>query len=113
MGTKTFRWEAEGEKPEVKFNYSENPSAQALAEWFERILESAQRRIELETAAKYDRLGVDQALRELRSGLDSKQLVGLAQFLPMLDRIANNESYMHTARAKAADIAAEIRAQKP
>lgn len=113
MGTKTFRWEAEGEKSEVKFNFSEDPAAQALADWFERILESEQRRIELETAAKYDRLGVDQALRELWSSLDRKRLVALEQFLPMLDRIANNESYMHTARAKAAEMAAQIRAAKP
>lgn len=113
MGTKTFRWEAEGEKPEVKFNYSEDPSAQALADWFERMVESEQRRIALETAAKYDRLGVDQALRDLWSALDRKRLVGLEQFLPMLDRIANNESYMHTARTKAAEMAGEIRANKP
>jgi hypothetical protein len=109
MGTKTFRWEAEGEKPEVKFNYSEDPSAQALADWFERMVESEQRRISLETAAKYDRLGVDQALRDLWSSMDRKRLVGLEQFLPMLDRIAKNESYMHTARMKAAELAAQIR----
>jgi hypothetical protein len=109
MGTKTFRWEAEGEKPEVKFNYSEDPSAQVLADWFERMVESEQRRISLETAAKYDRLGVDQALRDLWSSMDRKRLVGLEQFLPMLDRIAKNESYMHTARMKAAELAAQIR----
>ena len=77
------------------------------------MVESEQRRIALETAAKYDRLGVDQALRDLWSSLDRKRLVGLEQFLPMLDRIANNESYMHTARMKAAEMAAEIRANKP
>ena len=113
MGTKTFRWEADGQKAEVKFNYSEDPSAQALADWFERMVESEQRRIQLETAAKYDRLGVDQALRELWSSLDRKRLVALEQYLPMLDRIANNESYMHTARMKAAEIGAQIRAAKP
>lgn len=113
MGTKTFRWEAEGEKPEVKFNYSDSPAAQALADWFERMVDSAERRIELETAAKYDRLGVDQALRDLRYDLDRKRMVALDQFLPMLDRVANNDSYMHTARAKAAEMAAEIRARKP
>jgi len=35
------------------------------------------------------------------------------QYLPMLDRIANNEGYMHTARARAAEIAEAIRHPKP
>jgi hypothetical protein len=113
MGTKTFRWEAGAGKSEVKFNYSEDLSAQALLDWFERMAESAQRRIALETAAKYDRLGVDQALRELWIAMEHKRVVGLEQYLPMLDRIANNESYMHTAREKAAAMAEEIRGNKP
>ncbi len=112
MGTKTFRWEAGADRPEVKFNFSEDPAAQALLDWFERMAESAQARIELERAAKYDRLGVDQALRNLRVSMDRNRLVGLEQFLPMLDRIANNDSYMHTARMKAAEMADAIREAK-
>jgi hypothetical protein len=116
MGKKTFRWEDGAEKPEVTFNYSEDLSAQALLDWFEKMSESAQERVDLERSAKYDRLGVDKALRNLWSALDRKRLVGTDQYLPMLDRIANNESYMHTARTKAAEIAEVIRgagASKP
>jgi hypothetical protein len=109
MGKKTFRWEDGAEKPEVTFNYSEDPSAQALLDWFEKMSESAQERIDLERAAKYDRLGVDKALRTLWGAMDRKRLVAPEQYLPMLDRIANNESYMHTARTKAAEIAETIR----
>jgi hypothetical protein len=110
MGKKTFRWENGDQKSEQQFNFSEDLSAQALLDWFERMAESAQYRIELERAAKYDRLGVDKALRTLWSALDRKRLVGVDQYLPMLDRIANNESYMHTARTKAAEMAESIRA---
>jgi hypothetical protein len=113
MGEKTFRYENGAEKPEVKFNYSEDLSAQAILDWFERMSESAQHRIDLERAAKYDKLGVDKALRLLWSAMDRKRLVGLEQYLPMLDRIVNNDSYMHTARAKAAEMAESIRANKP
>jgi len=109
MGKKTFRWEDGPAPSEVTFNYSEDPSAQALLDWFEKMSESAQERIDLERAAKYDRLGVDKALRTLWISLDRKRLVGTEQYLPMLDRIANNESYMHTARTKAAEIAELIR----
>jgi hypothetical protein len=113
MGTKTFRWENGAERSEAKFNYSADLSAQALQDWFERMSESEVMLIELERSAKYDRLGVDQALRTLLSAMDRKRLVALDQYLPMLDRIANNDSYMHTARAKAAELAEMIRAPKP
>jgi hypothetical protein len=113
MGTKTFRWENGDQKSEVKFNFSEDPQARELMDWFERMGESAQHRIELERTAKYDRLGVLKALLLLESAMDRKRLVGLDQYLPVLDRIARNESYMHTARARAAEIAEAIRNPKP
>jgi hypothetical protein len=113
MGTKTFRYENGDQKSEVKFNYSEDLSAQALQDWFERMAESAQHRIDLEHAAKYDRLGVVKALLLLESALERKRLVATDQFLPLLDRIANNENFMHTARARASEIAEAIRNPGP
>ncbi len=113
MGTKTFRYENGEGKNEVKFNFTEDPQARELVDWFERMGESVEHRIELERAAKYDRLGVLKALLLLESAMDRKRLVGMDQYLPMLDRIAKNESYMHTARARAAEIAEAIRNPKP
>jgi len=113
MGTKTFRMEQGAEKHEVQFNYSADPSASALWEWFERMTESAQHRIDLDRAAKYDHLGVVKALNLLWSAMDRKRLVGLEQYLPTLDRIVKNENYMHTARARAAEIAEAIRKGAP
>jgi hypothetical protein len=113
MGTKTLRWEDGDRKSEVKFNYSEDPQARELVDWFERMGESAEHRIELERTAKYDRLGVLKSLLLLESAMDRKRLVGMDQYLPMLDRIAKNESYMHTARARAGEIAEAIRHPKP
>jgi hypothetical protein len=113
MGAKTFRYENGAQKSEVKFNYSQELPAQTLLDWFERMAESAAHRIDLERAAKYDKLGVDKAIRLLSSAMERKRLVGLEQYLPILDRISNNESYMHTARARAAEMAEFIRAAKP
>lgn len=112
MGAKTFRWENGPEKTEVKFNYSQDPSAQSLLDWFERMAESAQRNIELERAVKYDHLGIVKALLDLQTAQDKKRLVGMEQFLPMLDRVIKNESFMHTARERASEIADAIRAGK-
>jgi hypothetical protein len=112
MGTKTFRWEDGANKSEVKFNYSQDPAAQALQDWFERMAESAQREIELERTVKYDKLGVVRALLLLQVSMDKKRVVGAEQYLPMLDRIIKNESFMHTAQERAAEIAEAIRAEK-
>ena len=97
----------------MQFNYSEDAGAKALWDWCERLTESAQHRIALDRAAKYDKLGVVKALDLLGSAIERKRVVGLEQYLPTLDRIVKNESYMHTARAKASGIAEFIRAGAP
>jgi len=109
MGTKMLRYESGDAKSEAKFNYTEDVSAQALVDWFERMAEAAQLRIDLERAAKYDHLGVMKALVTLDSAMEDHRVAGAGQFLPLLDRIANSETYMHTARELAADLAGEIR----
>jgi len=113
MGTKVFRYETGGEKTEVKFNYTEDPTGQALQDWFERMGESAQQRDNLERAAKYDHLGVMHAVELLASAYERKRLVAVDQFLPILDRVAKNEMYMHQARALAAEVAESIRKGQP
>jgi hypothetical protein len=109
MGTKTFRFVDGEQKSEAKFNFSEDISAQQLQDWFERMAESAEHRIDLERAAKYDHLGVDGALQGLEAAFENGRAVAPEQFLPMLDRIAKNETYMHQSRARAAEIAEAIR----
>jgi hypothetical protein len=105
MGAKTFRWE----KNEQTFNYSEDADAKALLDWFERICETERDYIALETAAKYDKLGVDRAMLLLEISWDKKHLVTPEQMLPLLDRIIKNESFLHMARNRAANLADAIR----
>ena len=113
MGDKLLRWELGSEKHEAKFNYSTDTDAQAIHDWFERISESALYFIELERAAKYDKLGVNQALLKLESAWDRRRLVGLPVFLPLLDRVDKNETYMNMARDRAARLAQIFRNPPP
>lgn len=113
MGTKTLRYENGDQKSEIKFNHSDDAAAREIQDWFERMAESAQYRIGLERAVKYDKLGVPRALSLLWSAMEHNRLVAKDEFLPMLDRIANNEAYMHAARVSAAELAAAIRNPKP
>ncbi len=111
MGLKTFRYEmGEAKTGEVRFNYTEDPDAKALTEWFERIADTERGLIALEVAARFDKLGVQDALLRIEIIRDQKRLVAPEQFLTMLDRVAKNESFLNIARDRAAALAESIRA---
>jgi hypothetical protein len=113
MGDKVIRWEQGAEKHEAKFNYTQDADGAALYDWFERMCESALYNIDLERAAKYDKLGVNQAILKLEAAWDRRRLVAVDQYLKMLDRVANNESYLNMARERAAKLAAIFRNPPP
>jgi hypothetical protein len=94
----------------VKFNYSEDPEAKTLLDWFERIAETERDLIELERTVRFDKLGVQDAILRIEMSRDQKRLVAEPQFLPLLDRVIKNESYLHMARDRAAALADSIRA---
>ncbi len=108
-GMKSFRWENGAEKNEVKFNYSQVPDAKLIWDFFERITETEQIYIALERSAKFEKLGVNHALVDLQIASDRKRLMAASQFLPLLDRIVKNDTYLHMARERAASLADEFR----
>jgi len=110
MGAKTFRWEDDGGKSEVTFNYSTNEDAKVLWDWFERVTESERETLVLRQTMRHDKLGVDAALLGVQNSWDRKRLVATAQMLPLLDQLARDEKYMHMARERAAGLAEAIRA---
>lgn len=113
MGLKTLRWESDALQQEAKFNYSTTEDAKTLSDIFERIAESTRMLVDLNRAIKHDRLGVNDATLRIQTAWDSKRLVATAQFLPLLERVASNESYIHMARERAARIVDAIRAANP
>lgn len=109
LGVKTFRFEDGAEHHEVQFNYSEDVNAQALLDRFERITETEQHFINLDRTAHFEKLGVDEVLLQMEVSWDRNRLVDPQQFLPLLDRIAKNESYLHISQERAAALAEAIR----
>jgi len=112
MGDKTLHYEKGGQSGETTFNYTEDPDGRTITDWFERISETERHLIQLQRVVKYDKLGVNDALLQLEITLDRKRLIAPEQFLPMLDRVAKNESFVHMARQRAASIATQIRNSK-
>jgi len=113
MGDKLFRWEDGDEHHEVHFNFTQDLDGQAMLDWYERIVESIELRLDLERTARYDPLGVNQSLLQLEAAYDNKRLIAKEQYLPMLDRVAKNEKYMRMARERAARLADTIRGVQP
>jgi hypothetical protein len=111
MGEKTYRWEDPPAPPrEVKYNYSTDTDVQAIQAWFEKMVETVQLYLNLERAAKFDKLGANHALLLVQSAFERQRLVAPNQFLPLLDRVTKNSSYLNMARERAAAIATAIRA---
>lgn len=109
-GDKVFRYEQGTVRREVKFNYTQDHDAQALLDWFERLTETSMHVINLERTIRFDRLGLDKALLQLQISADNNRLAGASQLLPMLDRIAKNQSTFNRVRKRAAALADAIRA---
>lgn len=109
-GEKTFRYIDQGQSWEVKFNYSQDPNARLLADWFARMVETEQHYINLERTVRFDKLGVNKVLLQLQASMERNRVVAPDQFLPFLDRIAAGEAYLNMARERAANLAGFIRA---
>jgi hypothetical protein len=109
LGLKTFRFEDGAEQHEVQFNYSQDANAQALLDRFERITETERHFANLDRTAHFEKLGVNDVLLQMQISWDRNRLVDPEQFLPLLDRIAKNESYLHISRELAASLAEAIR----
>ena len=112
MGTKTFRWENGSEASEAKFNYSLDENAKALHDIFERITDTERYFAAFRRAVRHDKLGVNEALLNIQNCWDKKRLVAAQQFLPLLDAVAANDTFMHMDRERAAQLAGAIRATK-
>jgi hypothetical protein len=110
-GKKTFRYDdGTGKTSEAVFNYSTNVLAQQLLNHFEQIAESERAYIDLERTARFDKLGVNDALAEIEALWLKKELAAPLQFVPLLNRVANHESYMHLARERAARLRDQFQA---
>jgi hypothetical protein len=110
MGAKTFRWEDAGETAEAKFNFSTDQNAKDLWDFFEMVSASQRAFLELKRTVRHDKLGVWDALLKITDLWTDQRLLGTPQFLPLFDRVAGDDTYVHLARQRAAELAEAVRA---
>ena len=55
---------------------------------------------------------MNQVLLRLQASIEKKRLIAAEQFLPLLDRVVKNESYLNMARERASGLATFIRSNE-
>jgi hypothetical protein len=109
LGQKTFRYERDGEVHETTFNYTLNAPANQLMQIFEGLARQQGDLVLLVRSVKYDRLGVNDALRQFESDMDHRLLPEPERFLPVLDQIGADSHFVDIARTRARALAENIR----
>ena len=101
LGEKTFRYEKGAEVHETHFNYTIDHTASQLLMIFEGLSQQQQDLMNLQQKLKYDRLGVNDALRQFEDDLGKRTLPEPERLLPVLDRVAADARVVEVARQRA------------
>ncbi len=109
LGKKTLRYENGADIHEASFNYTLNPQATQLMQIFEGLARQQQDLTLLQRQAKYDRLGVNDALMQFETDMDHRILPEPERLLPILDQIAADSHFVEIARSRARALAERIR----
>jgi len=109
LGEKTLRYERGAEVHETHFNYTLNSAAAQLQQIFEGLARQEGDLVNLRRAMKYDRLGVNDALRQFEGDLDRRILPEPERLLSVLDQIAADSRVIDIARERARSLAERIR----
>ena len=112
LGQKTFRYENGAEAHETTFNYTLNASANQLMQIFEGLARQQEDLVLLQRQAKFDRLGVNDALMQFESDMDHRLLPEPERLLPILDQIAADSHFVEIARTRARALAERIRTSR-
>jgi hypothetical protein len=112
LGQKTFRYERSSEVHETTFNYTLNASANMLMQIFEGLARQQGDLVLLEQKVKYDRLGVNDALRQFESDMDHRLLPEPERLLAVLDQIGADSHFVDIARTRARALAERIRTSR-
>jgi hypothetical protein len=112
LGEKTFRYEKGAETHEVTFNYTLDDSATQLLNIFEGITRQVVDLGDLQRTMRYDRLGVNDVLKQIDGDYENKLLPEPEQFLQTLDQIAGDDKFLDLARQRARTLASRIRSSR-
>jgi hypothetical protein len=100
-GQKTLEYQSPDVLGSATYNWSENASIQELTRLFQSIATTLDYGRKLEFQYRFDKLGMDQRIRELEDLQAHGYIEELAAIEPVLRKIANDPSIMHISRQSA------------
>jgi hypothetical protein len=109
LGEKTFRYDRGAETHSVTFNFTLDDSGRQLLDIFEGLAHQQTDLSELRRVMRYDRLGVNDVLRQIEADYDRNLLPEPGRLLPALDQVAADDRFIDIARQRARALATRIR----
>jgi hypothetical protein len=101
LGRKRLTLEMPSGNREADFNYSDLKEVNALATFFDGLLNQQTLALDFDTAIRYERLSVPQRLDQLESELKSSRIGDPEGLIPLLDRITQDDRVLNYAREHA------------
>ena len=109
-GKKTLAYSDGSRSYQTTFNYSENAAVDRLAHIFMGISTTLQHGRKLQFLRRFDKLGLEAALKSAEQDAESDDLVELQLIAPLLESIAGDKSILHIARQRAERLLSKSRA---
>jgi hypothetical protein len=100
-GDKILSYTADGKTTKAKFDYSPHPKAQQLAKLFQQMSVTFELGRQLDYSLRFDKLGVDQKLKQLEDLERNHAAPGLQVLVPTLERVLNDPTSMNMSRQRA------------
>ncbi len=113
MGLKKIFFQKGTQSREVEFNYTINKNINAIAEYFSGLATTELRIDSLETALKYDKLGLPEQIKGLDMEMSNHWLSETPLLLPILRQIANDSAVFNMVQRKAHQLILEIETANP
>ena len=112
-GRKTLQYESPQLHGSTTFNWSQNADAQALVNLFSAIAMTIDYGQKLAFQYRFDKLGMDQRLKELEELQNSRGVAELSLIAPILQKIAADPNLMNMDRQVARHLLASIHQPDP
>jgi hypothetical protein len=112
LGRKRLVLEMTDGKREADFNYSDLKEVNALATFFDGVLNQGTIMFDMETALRFERLSVPERLDSIESELKANRIADPPGLIPMLEKIEQDSRVMDYARGHAQQMKQRIAAGK-
>jgi hypothetical protein len=112
-GAKTLTYTGPDASGSCTFNYPIDKNVQALADTFQGIAETLDQGRLLDHLHRYDRLGLDAAMKDLADEVAEGRSVEIGTIAPTLHSIADDPQVMDRVRARANTLLASVPAARP